>query len=487
MSVFADILVLAALIAAAWLGARRGLLKSLAGLLIVVVALLGASWAADHLSEPVTRWIEPRVTQRVEQKIEESHAVDAGQMLQALSFRGDSLQKLLDTVSQRVQETGESLIRAVSLSVARSVASTAVYVVSFLVLLALLWLLVTPAQASVIPDSVTEALPPEAAAHLEGLDETPDHTTWSEGLARLWHDTQQQLGEALREKASGAALLLGVVLLCGVAESFFTAAEQPSVPRFVPMAGALAITLTAAGDLQQMMGLGVETMEELDVFAKALLPTLSAAAAASGGAITAGTRQVATVFFANLLLSVIRKLLLPLLYCCIAAASADTMAPDHGLKKIGAGISKAVTWALTATMVVFTGFLTLTGAATGAADAMTVQMTRSAIATAVPVVGSIISEATGTVLAGAGVLKNAVGIFGMLAVLAICLTPFLNMAVQYLLYKLAAFLAGTVTEEPLAELIDALGSAFGLMLGMTGSCALALLISIISSVSVVSG
>ena len=221
------------------------------------------------------------------------------------------------------------------------------------------------------------------------------------------------------------------------------------------------------------------------MFAKALLPTLSAAAAASGGAITAGTRQVATVFFANLLLSVIRKLLLPLLYCCITAAAADTMAPDHGLKKIGAGISKAVTWALTATMVVFTGFLTLTGAATGAVDAMTVQMTRSAIATAVPVVGSIISEATGTVLAGAGVLKNAVGIFGMLAVLAICLTPFLNMAVQYLLYKLTAFLAGIVTQGALAELINALGTAFGLMLGMTGSCALLLLISITSAVSAV--
>ena len=144
-----------------------------------------------------------------------------------------------------------------------------------------------------------------------------------------------------------------------------------------------------------------------------------------------------------------------------------------------------MTWALTATMVVFTGFLTLTGAATGAVDAMTVQMTRSAIATAVPVVGSIISEATGTVLAGAGVLKNAVGIFGMLAVLAICLTPFLNMAVQYLLYKLTAFLAGIVTQGALAELINALGTAFGLMLGMTGSCALLLLISITSAVSAV--
>ena len=73
---------------------------------------------------------------------------------------------------------------------------------------------------------------------------------------------------------------LGVVLLCGVAEGFYAAADQPSVPQFIPVAGALAITLLAAGDLKQMMGLGVETMEELDVFAKALLPTLSAAVAA---------------------------------------------------------------------------------------------------------------------------------------------------------------------------------------------------------------
>lgn len=355
----------------------------------------------------------------------------------------------------------------------------------FLAAVMLLWLLVTPVQAASVPASVTDALTPEAAARLEGLDEGTDHTAWSEGLSRLWQEARQYLGEALREKASGAALLLGVVLLCSVAESFFAAAEQPSVPRYVAMAGAMAITLTAAGDFKQLMGLGVETLEELDVFAKALLPTLSAAVAASGGMVSAGAKQVATVFFTNLLLSVIRKVLLPLLYGCIVAAAADAMIPGHSLKKIGTGIRKGVTWALTGVMLLFTGFLTLTGAASSAADALTMQMTRSAISAAVPVVGSIISDATGTVLAGAGMLKSAVGVFGMLAVLAICLTPFLTMAVQYLLYKLAAFLAGTMTEGPLEELIDALGSAFGLMLGMTGSCALLLLISITSSVSVV--
>lgn len=331
-----------------------------------------------------------------------------------------------------------------------------------------------------------DAVPPEAADILPEMDTSASHETLWQGLGDLWHSACAYVRTALETQASGAALLLGVVLLCSLAESCLAAADSPCVPRYVSVAGALAITLVAAGDFRRMMGLGVETMSQLEVFSKALLPTLSAAVAAGGGYITAGARQVATVFFTDLLISLIRQVLLPLLYACIAAAAADAVVPGHSLQKIGQGLRKCVAWALTALMLVFTGFLSVTGAATSAADALSTQLTRTAIATAVPVVGSIISDAAGTVLAGAGMLKGAIGVFGLLAVLAICLTPFITMAVQYLLYKLAAFLAGTVTQEPLADLIGALGSAFGLMLGMTGSCALALLISIISSVSVVS-
>ena len=103
----------------------------------------------------------------------------------------------------------------------------------------------------------------------------------------------------------------------------------------------------------------------------------------------------------------------------------------------------------------------------------------------VPVVGSIISNAAGAVLQGAGVLKNTLGVTGMLAVLALCLMPFLRLAVQYLLYKLAAFFAGTVGSPKLMELIDALSGAFGLVLGMTGACALLVMISLMNCVMVV--
>ena len=86
-----------------------------------------------------------------------------------------------------------------------------------------------------------------------------------------------------------------------------------------------------------------------------------------------------------------------------------------------------------------------------------------------------------TVLAGAAALKNSIGVFGVLAVLGTCAVPFLRLGIQYLLYKLAAFAAGTVSAPPLVKLVDRLSSAFGLILAMAGSCALLLTVAILSS------
>ena len=349
----------------------------------------------------------------------------------------------------------------------------------------LLLLCAVPAWAA-LPGEVEDALSPDAQALLERLDEdAADSGTLSKGAAQLWDNACQLLAAEFRSSLRVMVVLLGAVLLYGMAEGSFQAAEHPLMANFVPLSFVLVITMTAAGDVQTMMGAGTETMEQLDVLSTALLPSLAAAVAASGGIVSAGVRQVATVFFANLLMTLIHSVLLPLVYFYVAASAADAMLPGNPLKRIAAGIKKVVTWALTGALVLFTGYLTISGAAATSADALTLQVTRTVISTAVPVVGGIISQASGSVLSGAGLLKNSIGIFGMLAVLATCLTPFLRLAVQYLLYKITAFLAGTAGNGTLVELIDALGSAFGLMLGMVGSCALLMLISITSSVSVV--
>lgn len=346
---------------------------------------------------------------------------------------------------------------------------------------ALLWTEVGAA----LPRDLAEMLPEDAAALLEEAEEDGGVPSLAEGLARLWEKGLGTAEAIVRQSMGGAVLLLAAVLLCALAEDCAAAANNERVIRVAPAIGALVVTLTAAGDIRSLIGVGTQAMDELNVLSKALLPTLMAAVAAGGGAISAGVRHVAAVFFTDLLITLIRVFLLPLVHIYMVTAAGEILLPGRQLRRISKAIAAGTTWTLRAVLIGYTGYLTLAGAAATSADAMGVQVTQAAMG-AVPVVGSIISDAAATVMSGAAVLKSTIGIVGTIAVLSLCLAPFLRLGIQYLLYKMTAFLAGTLGSESLVTLIDDLGRAFSLVLGMTGACATLLLISMMTSILAVS-
>ena len=352
-------------------------------------------------------------------------------------------------------------------------------------ILFVLLLSTVPVYAADIPEEFTDAIPDSARELFENTDKVNDFTSLNSGLSALWDRTCKLLATTVQESLGGVILILSAILLCSVAEDCFGAAGGEKILDPVPLVGTLVILLAVGSNMKNLMGLGEETIEELNIFSKALLPTLSAATAASGGAVAASVRQVATVFFSDLLMSLIRSLLLPMVWVYVALSASNAIMPAGRLGGIAQGLQKAITWLLSGSLLLFTGYLSISGAFASSADSMTLRMTRSAIGGVIPVVGGIISDAADTVLAGAGVLKQSVGVLGTLTILATCILPFLKLGVQYLLLKLTVFFAATVAPEPLVKLVDALSTAFGLVLGMTGAAALLLLISVASSVMVV--
>lgn len=347
----------------------------------------------------------------------------------------------------------------------------------WVLLLAAVWLLGGQALAEeILPEELRRAAPEAAELAEEG--------DLAAGLSSLW---ERAWGEAstylLAGARSVAAIAAGVVLL-GAAESAFSGG---AAPRFTTMVGALWVTAVSAGDLGTLIGLGRETVSRVSLMAKVLLPVMAGATAASGGVAVASVGQVAAVFFSDLLLSVIQGVLLPAVYLYIGVSAAGAVLEGETMAGLGRLLKKAVTWSLTGMLTLFTGYLTISGAVAGAGDARAVKLAKAAVSGAVPVVGSILADAAETVLAGAGVLKNTVGVFGMLVVTGICLVPFLQLGFHYLTYKVASALSATLSGSRVAALIDQIGGAFGLVLGMTGSCALLLLISMVSAVSAAGG
>lgn len=349
-------------------------------------------------------------------------------------------------------------------------------------------LLIGSAAASDISDEVLTAQSDalgldrlqDAADRYVGRDGPVQGMGLDEGLQAILDTGSGQVSGVIRKAVRSSMLLLVIVVLCGVAGGFQAGLGGGGKIDTVTIAGALSITAVAVADVYSLVGLGREALDGMDGFSKVLLPVVTAAAAAAGTPSGAAARQLATVLFSNVLMSLIHHLLLPLVYAYVAVYAAFTALGNEGLKRIGGLIKGTVTWTLTTVLLLFVGYLTVSGVIAGSTDAAAVKTTRLTISGMVPVVGGILSDAAETVLAGAGILKNTVGVFGMLVIISLCVAPFLQLGIHYLAYKMTAALTATVAGGRTADLIDAIGGAFGLVLGMTGAGALMLLVSLVA-------
>lgn len=135
MPMIADIIIIVILIVALIIGVKRGLLGAIAGIVSVVAAFIGAAVSATLLTPTVEKFLQPILLKKIEQKLQGAQAADGGEMLGLLGFDGQGLQNMLHTVTERVRETGEAMLTAVTGSVAHSIAYVLTYLVSFIVLL----------------------------------------------------------------------------------------------------------------------------------------------------------------------------------------------------------------------------------------------------------------------------------------------------------------------------------------------------------------
>ena len=279
-------------------------------------------------------------------------------------------------------------------------------------------------------------------------------------------------------------IMLTIVLLCSLAQA---AMKDSASRQSISLCGSVAISAIAVDSMQGFIGLGMKTVQSLSDFSKILLPTLCAAAVSSGAVTSATAKYAATAMFMDILISIGSKLVLPLICAYIAAVIGGAALGKSMLTRVAAMLKWVCTSMLMLMVMAFTAYLSLTGLISGKADQVAVRAARSMLGTLLPIVGGVLSDAADTILAGAGIVRNSIGIFGLLVILAACLMPVLKLLAHYLVFKGTAALSEAFTDKPMAELISGIGSAFALILGLVGSVGVMLFISIYSSLGAMGG
>lgn len=243
------------------------------------------------------------------------------------------------------------------------------------------------------------------------------------------------------------------------------------------LAGSTVLASLLLSNVNAMIELAADTVREMCDYGKLLYPVMTTAMAAQGRISSSTALYSGSVLFDAILSGLISSVLIPMIYLFLALSVANRALGEKMLKKMADLIRGMVSWCLKTVLTIFTTYMSITGVISGTTDAAALKTTKVTISTVVPVIGGILSDSSEAILVSAGIMKNAAGVYGILAVLAIIIGPFLKIGTHYLLLKMTAAVCSILGEKGPVELIDDFSSAMGLLLGMTGAMCLLILIS----------
>lgn len=248
----------------------------------------------------------------------------------------------------------------------------------------------------------------------------------------------------------------------------------------VTLAGAAAALLLLGGRHDGLIALAEAGVVKLQDVANALLPVLGSAALLSGQVTAAAAKYSACAFFFNVLVNLCCDFVLPLARLYFAAAAAEAAAGSGVMSGVLGFLKWCGVTALSCLMLAFTLYLSLTAVTANTADAAIVRSAKTAVATMLPVVGSIAGDAASSILAAAALIRQAVGSFGLLAVSSALMAPFVQAGLRYLLLKGAAAISAELAESRMTLLLKRLSEGMALVMGCIGSCGLLLFFSVYS-------
>ena len=333
----------------------------------------------------------------------------------------------------------------------------------------------------VFPVSAMEFTAPAAPESAEQYMPS-NQETFAQGLWYILKNAISELRPEIGRAFTVCLSLIAAVLLISILSNF---TEQAS--NSIRVTGAVTIGVLLLQPVNTLIQLGVNTVTELSNYGKLLLPVMTAAVAAQGGTTSSAALYTGTVFFDALLTSIISRLIVPAIYIFLCLSVTNCAVEQDMLKKVKDTVKWAMTWCLKIILYIFSGYLTITRVVSGVVDASALKAAKLTISGVVPVVGSILSDATETILISAGVMKSTAGIYGIFAVIAVCVGPFLQIGLQYLLLKLSCGVCNMFGYKPAVGLLGDFTGAMGLVLAMTGTVCILLLVSLVCFMKGVSG
>ncbi|RPF55659.1 stage III sporulation protein AE [Aquisalibacillus elongatus] len=214
----------------------------------------------------------------------------------------------------------------------------------------------------------------------------------------------------------------------------------------------LAIT-----SFQNAVSYTTATIDAMGNFMIALLPLMLSLMAAFGNIASVAFFNPIILIFVQISGVLISKVVLPLFFLSAILSIASTINNEYNVDRLANLMKQAAFIILGVFLTLFVSIMSLQGVNAAVADGVAIRAAKFMTSNFIPVIGRMFTDATDTVLSASVLLKNSIGIAGVVLIMIIVLFPVLKVLVLGLIFKLSAALLQPVAEGPIVEAIDTMG------------------------------
>lgn len=216
----------------------------------------------------------------------------------------------------------------------------------------------------------------------------------------------------------------------------------------------------------QAGGAASGAVEEMSSFLYALLPVLLTLLASLGAPSTVALYNPLLLAAIGSSLHLLRILVLPLLYISGALTVGGSISQSlkfAGLAKLCRDIGMGVFGIM---LTLFGALLGLLGVSGAVLDGLGVRAAKSAAGVFIPVVGRTLADSLDAVVSTALLLKNLIGVLGLVILLLLCIMPAVQILVYSLLFRLVGALVEPLGDSRLAGILSSMGGIVLLFFGI---------------------
>jgi len=267
-----------------------------------------------------------------------------------------------------------------------------------------------------------------------------------------------------------------IIVIHSILKSISEGLENKSISQITYYVQYILIVTLIMKNFADILTMVRTSIDSLVGFMNSLVPLLVTLMLTTGNIASAGITEPIILFIITFIGNFITTVLIPFILIANVLGIVSKVSPRVQVDKLSKFFNSSVVWVLGIVLTIFVGVLSVEGSLSSTVDGITAKTAKAAVTNFIPVVGKILGDAVDTVIGCSNVLKNAVGIVGVIVIVCICIGPIIRLAILMALYYLAGAICQPIADEKIVKLLDQMGDTFKMLLAIMCSVSVMLIV-----------